>query len=156
MEGVSGAQDVANALEAGARAYLSDYAGAVTDLLNTSEAQQFISDNIHGSVGQALSGDNRATAQCKQVCVVIPTSSKATYTAYQLEAADDQSGGGQKCEVGSECPIGWSKWDGEPDQQETAHTNVVCGTFMNWSGDRWRYARLTAYFKPKTNWVRQR
>lgn len=137
-------------LSSGAKANLGDYAGAVQDLLQTSEVQQFISDNIHGDLGKALNGGNPNTAQCQNVCAVIPAG--AQYTGYEVFAAED-GGGFSKCDPGSDCGIGWSKWVSEPQSSGDAKVQVVCSTFMNWSHDRTRQARLVAYFKPPSNWA---
>lgn len=148
---VNTADQIRAALGDASRGKLKDFAGGVLDLIN-SGAQDFISANVHGTVGNLLNGGNNNTASCQNICVIIPES--ATHTGYKVgggEGSDATSFPG--CTVGQDCPIGWSKFPSTPSVSKGDGTQLVCTVFQNWSGDRNRTAELIAYFRPAAGWA---
>jgi len=120
-----------------------DYAGPIYGAIATG-AGKLIRDNIYGSVGQFLSQWTNPTANCQIVAVAIPR--KARYTGYRVEAKESGEGGWHKCDVNGGCLEGWCKFSQEPYND----SGVVATVFKNWSHNRDRDVRITAFFVPES------
>jgi len=132
---------VASAAQALAAYETGGIYGSLGSVLST-VAQQ-AQPNIGGFVGQAMDaifGGNRF-ANCVPVSVVIPAG--AQITSIQLQAGDGT--GTRQCIVGSDCEIGWSRFDA-PQVLAAGQSKVITSLFRNWSADRTRTARMTVYF----------
>lgn len=98
-----------------------------------------------GDIGRLFSPYAKNAALCASVIGVIPT--KANYVGYRLLATDGENGGVFKdCNPGNDCAIGWSKFPSEPLEQDNQALKTVSTTFMNWSDNRTRTARLIVFY----------
>jgi hypothetical protein len=130
----------AYATSQGAAAYAGPIYGAIA-----TAAGQVVKDHIYGSVGQFLSQWTNPSANCQLIAVAIPR--KAKYVGYRLEAKEAGEGTWHPCAVNGGCLEGWCKFTQEPYN----NNGVVATIFKNWSHNRERNIRLTAYFVPEDN-----
>lgn len=128
---------------------ISSYAGPILDGISTALGDT-IKTNIHGSLGQWLSPLTNPHANCRIVAVIIPKGSQ--YKGYRLEMCSSEHNFDHwnKYGVGADC--GWCKFATEPIVEWTPNGGIVYTTFKNWSHDRTRRAKITAYFLPPENW----
>lgn len=133
------------ALADGALPGLSEAAGPLVDQQSVNVIR-VVGSQTRGVVGELLSKYSNPHAQCELVCAVIPK--EANVTAYSLMAGDGDRGVA-KCEKEGNgwivCGVGWSKWQ-DPQEEKNEKTQIACGTFMNWSHDRARWASMTVFY----------
>jgi hypothetical protein len=118
------------------------YWGALGSALNS--AAQGVRPQTQGFAAWVLDqiyGGGRY-ANCVPVSVVIPAGSQIM--GYRFEASDFT--GSRLCVLGSDCQIGWSRFD-PPQTTQAGNEVIVTSVFRNWSHDREREATFTVYFR---------
>ena len=85
---------------------------------------------------------------CRLLAAALPRG--ARFTGFRYEAADER--GQADCAGDRDCPIGESRFLGNPGIERGAETTVIFAVFENRSTDSQRRARLTAYFVPSAGW----
>lgn len=123
---------------------LIDYSGP---LLPALEGPLDATLRRRGVVGaQMLLPYHKDGVACAIVAGVIPW--RSIYMGYRLLAADNHDAADfRRCEPGSDCPTGRSRFPLEPIMQRSSAISIIYAPFVNWSPDRSRKARLIVFYK---------
>jgi hypothetical protein len=123
---------------------LTDFAGPAIGGVSPT-ALELVPADVRGEIGGALGWSNPS---CRLMAVSLPRSAK--FTGFRFEAADDR--GQADCVGDQDCPVGESRFLGNPGIERGAEVTVVWAVFENSSAERQRRARFTAYFVPASGW----
>lgn len=120
---------------------LERYSGAITSLVAGAIDKEMRLQG--GDIGRLFSPYAKNGALCAPIVAIVPID--AQVLGYRLLAADS-IGGFRPCASGADCSIGWSKFQAEPVVQSNQAMQAVTNTFMNWSHDRSRKARMIIFY----------
>jgi hypothetical protein len=138
------AQQAARHLSRAPKGSLAGFAGPAIGGVSPT-ALELVSGEVRAQVGEAMSWTSDS---CRLLAVSLPRGAK--FAGFRYEASDDR--GQADCVGDQDCPIGDSRFLGNPGIERGAEVTVVWAVFENSSTERQRRARLTVYFVPASGW----
>ncbi len=143
-DAVEGARRAARLIARAPSGSLGGFAGPAIGGVSPT-AIELVASETRADIGEALTW---TSGTCRVLAVSIPRGAK--FSGFRYEAADDR--GQADCVGDQDCPVGESRFLGNPGIERGQEVTVVYSVFENRSADRQRRARLTAYFVPASGW----
>lgn len=127
-----------------AQPQLALFSGPISTLVAQPIAEKLKSQG--GDIGKLFSPYAKNGALCVPLVAIVPVA--AEVVGFRLLATDAQNANVmQRCSVGVDCPIGWSKFQSTPVETRGAAIRTYSTIFMNWSHDRSRQAEMIIFYK---------
>lgn len=121
---------------------LDDFHGPLAD----SDLQDLLSlapESTREAVRSTLGTLVDPGSACRILAVLLPKATNLSGFRYELRDID----GVADCLTGQACPQGNARWPGNPGRVDVAGRSLMWSLFLNESGDRTRYPRLTIYLR---------
>lgn len=121
---------------------LALFSGPLSKLVSTPVAEAFKGQG--GDIGKLFSPYAKNGALCAPLVAVVPVD--AAMVGYRFFASNNGGAMG-RCSAGTDCPVGWSKFQTAPIEAKGTAIRTYNAVFMNWSHNTTRQAKMIVFYK---------